>query len=697
MSRTPDEIFNDALELPPGERQAFVRCECAGDRGLTTRVLRLLETAEEHPHILDPPPTLSRRYHVIRELGRGGMGIVYRARDQELGRDVALKVLRESIGHDPDQLGRLGREARLLATINHPNIATIYDFDREGATISLELIEGETLAARLARGLPSLDEALRICLQIARALEAAHEQGIVHRDLKPANAMIRWDGTVKVLDFGIAKGLVGDVGGGAGQGATSAATGHTRSTFPLGTPGYMSPEQHRGEPIGPAADIWSFGRILAECLGLREPPDGASTATVAGVAKTAAASAGGWSPASPRLEKVALQCTREEARSRPSSMRTVRKALEAEIETLEHGHARRRRRVRGAIATVLAAAVLTAAALVIESIISRGALVAVEVEEGRVVRGMDGSGRTLWVFRTSAPVMKNVAKPGRGGESAVYFPHVVVEDSRGPRGVLLGSTGGGRAGLLWMLSAGSGELEWERTIAWREPRNTSERSQPHAVWQTQIDGPGEPLLAVGIRNGKYYQAGILMIGADGTGSGTYYHPGHLWLGGQYDFDGDGRNSLLLFGDNSSARFLREVVPFETDHHCGAVAILDPDEISGQAYPYSQPLSLGRDWPDLPPAREEAYLLIPPLHPDYRADVLGVDVRSEPGGGWELEVRTKDSRVVYTDGRLLPHRCWLPPGSAADSLQDRGAAAHLPLLHIRAGEASRVEVPVGAGG
>jgi serine/threonine protein kinase len=153
------------------------------------------------------PGTRLGVYEILARIGAGGMGEVYRARDTRLGRDVALKILPDSFAADPERIARMQREAHLLAVLNHPNIAAIYGFEDSGAVraLVLEFVGGETLADRIARGAIPLDEALPIARQIAEALEAAHEEGIIHRDLKPANIKVRPDGTVKVLDFGLAK------------------------------------------------------------------------------------------------------------------------------------------------------------------------------------------------------------------------------------------------------------------------------------------------------------------------------------------------------------------------------------------------------------------------------------------------------------------------------------------------------------
>ena len=215
-------------------------------------------------------------YEIGDQLGAGGMGEVYRARDTKLGREVAIKMLPEAFAADPERVARLEREARLLASLNHSGIAHLYGF--EAATLEdgrrylflvMELAEGEDLAARLTRGAIPIDEALAVASQLAAALEEAHDKGIVHRDLKPANVMLTPDGAVKVLDFGLAKAYAEDPRGGPGsdlsQSPTLAQAGTLAGAI-LGTAGYMSPEQARGKPIDKRADIWAFGVVLFEML-----------------------------------------------------------------------------------------------------------------------------------------------------------------------------------------------------------------------------------------------------------------------------------------------------------------------------------------------------------------------------------------------------------------------------------------------
>ncbi len=233
-------------------------------------------------------------YEIVAAIGAGGMGEVYRARDTRLGRGVAIKVLLESFANDPDRLVRFEREAQLLASLNHPNIAAIYGFEegppeggphtsvgagfsRPTQALVMELVEGPTLADRIAEGPIPLEEALPIARQIAEALEAAHERGIIHRDLKPANIKLTPNGEVKVLDFGLAKMLEREP---AASGMSLSPTLSVQATMAgviLGTAAYMSPEQARGKAADRRADIWAFGCVLYEMLTTKQAFDTGDT------------------------------------------------------------------------------------------------------------------------------------------------------------------------------------------------------------------------------------------------------------------------------------------------------------------------------------------------------------------------------------------------------------------------------------
>jgi eukaryotic-like serine/threonine-protein kinase len=214
------------------------------------------------------PGTRLGVYEVTAQIGEGGMGQVYRATDTTLGRQVAIKILPDAFAADPERLARFEREAKTLASLNHPHIAAIYGFEKSGGlhALVMELVEGEDLSQRIARGAIQIDEALPIAKQIADALEAAHEQGIIHRDLKPANIKVRADGTVKVLDFGLAKAMEPAAGSSPSMSMSPTITtpAMTQAGMILGTAAYMSPEQAKGRTVDKRSDVWAFGAVLYE-------------------------------------------------------------------------------------------------------------------------------------------------------------------------------------------------------------------------------------------------------------------------------------------------------------------------------------------------------------------------------------------------------------------------------------------------
>jgi eukaryotic-like serine/threonine-protein kinase len=279
-------------------------------------------------------------FEVVSALGAGGMGAVYRARDTRLDRDVAIKVLPAEFTGDPDRLARFEREAKLLAHLQHPNIASIFGLEESDGVpaLVLELVEGEDLSALIARGSLPLPDALAIARQIAEALEAAHEQGIVHRDLKPANVKVRADGTVKVLDFGLAKALepadtCSPASGhappsGPESSPTLTAAYATRAGLILGTAAYMAPEQARGKPIDRRADIWAFGVVVFEMLtGRRLFRGGEPSDLLAAVLRQEI----DWSalPAGtpPRVRHLLERCLDRDAKSRLRDIGEARVAL----------------------------------------------------------------------------------------------------------------------------------------------------------------------------------------------------------------------------------------------------------------------------------------------------------------------------------------------------------------------------------
>jgi serine/threonine protein kinase len=221
-------------------------------------------------------------YEITAAIGAGGMGEVYQAQDTKLGRNVAIKVLPEAFAHDAERLSRFQREAKMLAALNHPNIATIHGLEQSNGTqyLVMELVSGETLAERVKRdGALPVEEALAICKQIAEALEAAHEKGIIHRDLKPANVKVTPEGKVKVLDFGLAKAFAGDTASSESAESPTLSAAATMQGVILGT-AYMSPEQARGRAVDKRTDIWAFGCVLYELLTEKQAFQGETVAEI---------------------------------------------------------------------------------------------------------------------------------------------------------------------------------------------------------------------------------------------------------------------------------------------------------------------------------------------------------------------------------------------------------------------------------
>ncbi len=277
--RRVEELFHAALERTPDTRQTFLDGMCGADTALRQQVEILLANEEQAGSFLEVPTIedtafavttagfLPGRqlgpYRIISPLGAGGMGEVYRAHDSKLSRDVAIKTLPHEFSRDPERLSRLRREARTLASLNHPNIATIYGLEEsdEADYLVLELVEGETL-----RGPLPVQTALDRACQVATALEAAHDKGIIHRDLKPANIKVTPQGRVKVLDFGLAKAIWGPKESQDLSQLANATSVESVAGQIVGTPGYMSPEQARGRDVDKRTDIWAFGCLLYELL-----------------------------------------------------------------------------------------------------------------------------------------------------------------------------------------------------------------------------------------------------------------------------------------------------------------------------------------------------------------------------------------------------------------------------------------------
>src|SRR5438270_8348984 len=285
-----NDLFQSAVERAPEERAAFLDEGCHGDEGLLREVESLLASYERALNFIESPAfevapelltndrasalvgELIGRYRIERLIGVGGMGEVYLARDEQLGRKAALKLLPRYLTTDQEQLRRFETEARSASALNHPNILTVYEIGAEENRqfIATEFIEGMTLRASLACGRMNLHAALEIAVQVASALAAAHETGVVHRDIKPENIMLRPDGYAKVLDFGIAK-LTEQRPASDHYEAGTTTVLQTQPGLVLGTGHYMSPEQARGQTVDARSDIWSLGVVLYEVVGGSPP------------------------------------------------------------------------------------------------------------------------------------------------------------------------------------------------------------------------------------------------------------------------------------------------------------------------------------------------------------------------------------------------------------------------------------------
>jgi serine/threonine protein kinase len=336
-----EQVYHAALLRPPRERNAFLEFACADDDELRREVDSLL--AQPSGDVLEAPappqasalvgdaaPELIGRrigsYLIDARIGVGGMGEVYRARDTRLGRDVAIKVLPVVFATDPGRLARFEREARMLAALNHPRIATIHGLEElDGIpALVLELVEGPTLAERIARGPLGVDDALALGQQIGEALEAAHDKGIIHRDLKPANIKVLPSGDVKVLDFGLAKALSGGESG-LDMSHLPTVTGTQLTGLIVGTPAYMSPEQARGHGVDKRTDIWAFGCVMYEMLAGRPPFVGDTiSGTIAAILEREPAWDALPSTAGPPLVRTVRRCLEKDLRRRFRDIGDVR-------------------------------------------------------------------------------------------------------------------------------------------------------------------------------------------------------------------------------------------------------------------------------------------------------------------------------------------------------------------------------------
>jgi eukaryotic-like serine/threonine-protein kinase len=371
------QVLNEALEREPDERARFLAEACSGDESLHREVEALLMAHEQAGSFMDVPVVTAGRpradarllagtklgiYEVGALIGVGGMGEVYQATDSRLRRSVAIKLLPAVFAQDAERIARFEREARVLASLNHPNIAAIYGLEEFGGQrfLVMELVPGETLAERIKRGATPVDETLRIAAQIVEALEAAHEKGVVHRDLKPANIKVTPDGKVKVLDFGLAKAFAG---GPATEDISNSPTLSATPGMIMGTAAYMSPEQARGKSVNQATDIWACGCVLYEMLTGRQAFPGEDVADILAAVMRAEPDWSRLPEATPSPIRILLQrCLRKDWRQRLRDAASVRIEIEDVLSgaaPAEPAAARPGRRGRFVAILALLAAALT--------------------------------------------------------------------------------------------------------------------------------------------------------------------------------------------------------------------------------------------------------------------------------------------------------------------------------------------------
>jgi serine/threonine protein kinase len=457
------DVYHRALERDESQRNAFVADICAGDEELRREVESLLRYAGDAQRLMEKPAleiaaqklaTHDRRnlegleigpYKILSLLGSGGMGEVYQARDSRLKRDVAIKVLPVEFSCDAGRVQRFQREAELLASLNHPNIAAIYDLEEFESSrfLVLELVDGETLADRIARAPIALDESLAIARQIAEALDAAHQRGIIHRDLKPANIKIKPDGTVKVLDFGLAKAFADDQKDrDLSHPLTSAGT---EGGLILGTVAYMSPEQSRGKAVDKRTDVWSFGCVLYEMLSGKQPFRSESTVsdTLAAILKAEPDWKALPAETTTRVRTLIERCLQKDLRRRLPDIAEARIQIEealsepsAGIDTQPSRKSIRTQKLWMTIAGVLA---LTAIGLLLGQTVVWNFRFSPTANAGRVMRLSTGFqpgdalvGRPPWAVLAISPDGRYLAFQAQRGNLAQLYLRALDETEAKP-------------------------------------------------------------------------------------------------------------------------------------------------------------------------------------------------------------------------------------------------------------------------
>ena len=647
-------------------------------------------------------------YEIIGLLGAGGMGEVYRARDSNLKREVAIKVLPEAFSHDVERVARLRREAEVLASVNHSHIAAIYDLVDAGSLpfLVLELVEGETLADRIARGAVRCDEALEIARQIAAALEAAHDRGIIHRDLKPVNIKLTPDGHVKVLDFGLAKMHAG-AGGSRSDGSDVSTMMATTPGLILGTVAYMSPEQANGGEATRTSDMWAFGCVLYEMLTGSRAFEGTTTSEIlANVLKTEPDAHRLPLETPERIRRLLRRCLQKDHKLRLRDMRDVRleigDVLGGPVEAARAPDVRSRRPERLIWAAALALLALIAGVLGVRALRpppappeirldistppTRGASLAVSPDGSKVVFEGTSEGRSgLWLRSLDSQSARPLAGTERGstpfwspdGRSIGFFADTKLKrveisggapQTLGPGGVPLGGAwnsdgtilfANSPGGTILRLSAAGGEF----TAA---TRLGSAQQRGHAFPRFLPDGRHFVFFALGSPEARGVYIGQLddlnarrLFDADApavysaTGHLLFAREGRLWAHG---FDPDRlelKAEPFAIAEGATRQTALSASP------AGTIAYRTPPTDGGQR----QFVWIDRDGR---PTDKVVYPDTAALGPSFSPDGRRIAVYKEKDGNmdiWSYEVSRKTwDRITFDPGDDI-YPLWSPDGSS----------------------------------
>ncbi|MCK4306013.1 MAG: serine/threonine protein kinase [Candidatus Eisenbacteria sp.] len=522
------------------------------------------------------PPIRIGRYPVVGELGRGGMGVVYLAEDPAFPRQIAIKVLPSEFATEPASSSRLHREARLLATINHPNIATVYSLEEDDghSFLTMEVVTGCTLAERIAAGPLPLAETMHVSRQVLAALETAHRKGIVHRDPKPSNIMVTEDGHVKVLDFGIAKDA-----GGEHSDSSASVTDPAASLGVMGTPGYASPEQLRGDPVDRRTDIWAFGCILYECLvGERAFPGGSCSEKIAASLEREPDWIAIPKETPEDIRVVMARCITKAPEERFQSVvdlhqqlrlaaRQVEESSEEMARAPSRSHQptsppRANRNIRlGLVALAVVVLMFAVWQIARHVLLSR----ATYVVDGSTITGRAPLLGKLWSYNHESPVRVHTLTPWTDRRMVVYGLDVDGPD----------------AGQIFVRDLTSGKLDWqagpdldEIAKVFGPERNGMGAFRCRDIRFVDLNGDGELELLAHYGHKLGSASGVSILTRGGTVIGSYYNLGLLYVIHIEDLDLDGKEEILLAGTNNVPAYQGATIILLDDQHCHGAAV-DP--------------------------------------------------------------------------------------------------------------------------